>query len=433
MYFNNFVDPLFKPLLKMIISFKIRKDKISNRTGLAPIQIRVSYDDILVNKNIPNIKVAIKDWSYADYSVIPSKKNDKYNNHKEFNILLGDIKYRLNELYRKSLLGNAKISREEIENAILNTKQLNTTSDKPNMLEVFQEFIDHCASFKAERTITGYSTTKNTLKAFFGSREQVLDLDSLDLKFFDDFRNYCFNEKEFKDNYFAKLIAHIKTFMKWSFDREYHSNINFLKFKAPEHDIEVIFLTQQELTNLYFHEFKSDKLSRVRDLFCFSCFTGLRYSDLANLRISSIIDGQLKINVKKTRQKDLMIPLNNYASEILEKYKGTIYEPIPVISSQKLNTYIKDACKEVEINALTRITRYSGGKVIDETIPKHQLITIHTGRKTFVSNSLMLNIPTAVIKEITGHRTDRAFQKYVKITDDFKREKLMAWDSALKR
>lgn len=416
----------------MNVYFTPRTEAVSKKTGLCPIAIRVSFENTVVRIMVPTVRVKKTEWNKKDYTVLPSKKNEPYNNHKEFNILLSDIKYRLNELHRKSILGNSKISKEDIINAVYNNEAKKTSNEEASFLDIFQEFIDHSKSFKAERTITGYTTTKNTLKTFFDSRKLQPTLDSLDLKFFDDFRNYCFNEKEFKDNYFAKLIAHIKTFMKWSFDREYHSNVNFMKFKAPEHDIEVIFLTHQELSTLFYHEFKSDKLARVRDLFCFSCFTGLRYSDLANLKNSSIINNnELKINVKKTRQKDLIIPLNDYATEILEKYKGTIYEPLPVISSQKLNNYIKDACKEVRIDTPTRITRYSGGKVIDEVIPKYQLITIHTGRKTFVSNSLMLNIPTAVIKEVTGHRTDRAFQKYVKVTDEFKRDKFKAWNSAL--
>lgn len=416
----------------MNIHFSLRTESISKKTGLCPLTIRVSYNDIVVRLITPNIRIKKNDWNKNDFSVIPSKKNEPYNHHQEYNIILSDITHRLKELFRKSLLGNTKITKEQIINAINNIEEIKPGNEESKFLDIFEEFIHHSKSFKAERTITGYTTTKNTLKTFFESKKTQPTLDTIDLKFFDDFRNYCFNEKEFKDNYFAKIITHIKTFMKWAFDREYHNNINFLKFKAPEHDIEVIFLTRQELSTLYNHDFKSDKLARVRDLFCFSCFTGLRYSDLTNLKNSSIINNnELKINVKKTRQKDLIIPLNDYAIEILEKYKGTIYAPLPVISSQKLNKYIKDACEEVKINTPTRITSQSGGKVKDETIPKHQLITIHTGRKTFVSNSLMLNIPTAVIKEATGHRTDRAFQKYVKVTDEFKREKFKAWNSAL--
>lgn len=415
----------------MTISFRIRKEKISPKTGLAPLMIRVSYNELVVIKNVPNIKIAVKDWNYDDYSVSPSKKNEPYNNHKEYNILLSDIKYRLNELYRKNLLSDTHITKVDIENAITCEQSKHQKAKESTFLENFQEFINHSISFKAQRTITGYHTTLNTLINYFQSRNQSPTLESIDLRFFDDFRNYCFHDKKFKDNYFAKLITHLKTFMKWSFDREYHNNVNFLKFRAPEHDIEVIFLTQQELYHLYNFQFKSEKLSKARDIFCFSCFTGLRYSDLANLQPSNFIDGQIKINVKKTRQKDLVIPLVKYAKAIIEKYQNTVHSPLPLISSQKLNAYIKEACKEAGIDTPTRITRHSGGTMIDETYPKYNLITMHTGRKTFVSNSLMLDIPTAAIKEVTGHRTDKVFQKYVKVTDEFKREKFKAWDTAL--
>jgi integrase len=419
----------------MVVHFGLRKEAVSKKTGKCPISIRVSSDDMVVRATLPNLRVHPDEWNSRDATVLPPKKLNPANNHVEYNIILGDIKHRLNELHKKSLLSNKAPAKQHVVDAIMNVgeKKAKSNQNKPGFIEIFDEFISHSRSFKASRTITGYVTTRNVFEHYSSVRKRKLYFDDIDLRFFDDFRNYCFIEKKMSDNYFAKIIAHLKTFMLWASEREFHQNSLYTKFKAPEHDIEVIFLSQEELSTLYYHEFKSEKLDRVRDVFCFACFTGLRYSDLANLTRSNIVDGQIKLNVKKTKQKDLLIPLNSYAKSILEKYKESKYQLLPVISIQKLNAYIKEACKEAGIDAPTKITRYSGGNVVDETLPKYELITIHTARKSFVSNSLMFDIPVAVIKEVTGHKTERAFQKYVKVTDAYKKEKLGAWENSLEK
>ena len=109
---------------------------------------------------------------------------------------------------------------------------------------------------------------------------------------------------------------------------------------------------------------------------------------------------------------------------MLDKYKDTIYEPLPVISSQKFNEYIKKCCKEAEINILVTITRYIGQRRVDKTAPKYEFITSHTARKTFVTNSLILGMKEIVIRNITGHKKESSFRRYVKIAEDFKRQEM---------
>ena len=85
--------------------------------------------------------------------------------------------------------------------------------------------------------------------------------------------------------------------MTWAFERNYHTNIEYKKFKARERDIEVIYLTMNELLKLYNYNFEKTRLNRVRDVYCFGCFTGLRFSDL-NLKPSNIFENHIKVNIK---------------------------------------------------------------------------------------------------------------------------------------
>jgi integrase len=212
--------------------------------------------------------------------------------------------------------------------------------------------------------------------------------------------------------------------LNWAYDKEYHSNQNFKKFKASEDEIEVIYLTIEELMTLFNHDFESPRLNHVRDVYCFGCFTGLRFSDIKQLRVSNVFEDHLLLNIQKTKTIGQNIPLNNYAQKILSRYKDTIYVPLPVISSQKFNKYIKECCEIAKIDTPTSITRYVGQKRIDKLVPKYEVITSHTARKTFVTNSLILGMKEMVVRNITGHKKEETFRKYVKIAEDFKKNEM---------
>ena len=156
----------------------------------------------------------------------------------------------------------------------------------------------------------------------------------------------------------------------------------------------------------------------------FGCFTGLRFSDIRQLKSSNVFDDHIKINIQKTKTIDHKIPLSQYSISILDKYKNTIYEPLPVISSQKFNKYLKKCCKLAEIDTPTTISRYFGNKRVDKTLPKYELITSHTARKSFVTNSLVLGMNQMVVRNIKGHKKEDSFRRYVKIADDYKKQEM---------
>jgi integrase len=123
----------------------------------------------------------------------------------------------------------------------------------------------------------------------------------------------------------------------------------------------------------------------VRDVFCFSCLTGLRYSDLKQLKREYIKADEITLTVQKTKE-ILMIPVTPLAQEILNRYIDQ-YWPLPIISNQKINDYIKELCKVAGIVESVEIVHYRGNKREAVIFPKYELIVVHTGRKTFVTLS----------------------------------------------
>jgi integrase len=240
---------------------------------------------------------------------------------------------------------------------------------------------------------------------------------------------YSFSIQELSDNYFAKIISILKNFLNWSTEHGYNTNQVHQKFLYSEKEKEVVFLTVKELMHLLNFKFKNERMSKARDIYCFGCFTGLRISDINQLRHDHIQDGHLTKKIQKTKRFE-QIPLNKFALEILEKYKDNPVMALPKLSAQKLNDYIKECCQEAKIDSPVTTIDYRGGRALESTKPKYKLITSHTARKTFVTNSIVLGMNIKAIKEITGHKKDSTFNKYLKIAEDFKKTELeKAWNN----
>ncbi|KAF5030995.1 Phage integrase family protein [anaerobic digester metagenome] len=224
----------------------------------------------------------------------------------------------------------------------------------------------------------------------------------------------------------GKQLGFLKWFLRWSFKKGYNTNSAYDTFnpKLKNTSKKVIFLTWDELTKLREYQIPSQKqyLERVRDVFLFCCFTGLRYSDVFNLRRSDIKENHIEITTVKTAD-SLIIELNNHSKAILEKYKDIAFQyqkVLPVISNQRMNTYLKELAELAEIKEPVRETYYKGNERIDVVTPKYSLLGTHTARRTFICNALSLGIPANVVMKWTGHSDYKAMKPYIDIADDIK-------------
>ncbi|TCP28147.1 site-specific recombinase XerD [Tenacibaculum skagerrakense] len=404
----------------MQVSFSLRKDK-KDKQGLMPVRMHITFGGENIRKVVKGVKSTQKHWRDREQRIKAPLKSESYNYHIEYNEIIDDYEKRVKNIFRYILLNKLEPTKEYIIEKFESGIEVSLTHE---FFDCYNEFLEKDRNQKAERTLKGYTTVLNFLQEFENETGFKIRFETITLDFFEQLRDYAFENKKLSTNYFSKIITVIKTFMTWSFERDYHTNLEYKKFKSKEHEIEVIYLTMEELLKLYSHEFETKRLEHVRDVYCFGCFTGLRYSDIKLLKPSNVFDEYLKVTIVKTKQTDHKIPLNKYSKELLEKYRDTIYEPLPVISSQKFNKYLKECCELAEIDTPTTITRYIGNKRIDKTVPKYELITSHTARKTFVTNSLILGMKEMVVRNITGHRKEESFRRYVKIAEDFKKQEM---------
>lgn len=232
----------------------------------------------------------------------------------------------------------------------------------------------------------------------------------------------------------AKQISLLKWFLRWASKKGYLHDQSFLLFnpRLKKTKGEILFLDWGELMAVYNAPIPPTKqyLIRARDVFCFCCFTGLRYSDVANLRTSDVHEDSITITSLKTADL-LTIELNKYSRAIIERYRDWHREDgryFPVVSNQKMNDYVKELGRLCGIETPVTKVYYRGSERCTETAPKWQMMGTHTARRTFISNAIQKGIPPQIVMKWTGHSDYSAMKPYIEIAERAKREAMKVFD-----
>jgi len=393
----------------------------------APIFMTLTFNGERIRRAVKNSKIKQSYWNTSKSRIKKGVVNAIGIPSELINAKLEELEENIKKINKEALREESIISKDYILARLENPHSIDARNIK--FFQAFDEFLEVIKSYRAKNTIKNYNTVRNFLEDFQKSTKYKIELELIDFSFFEKLRSYAFLEREITDNYFVKIITVLKTFLTWCIDKKYCQPINFKNFKTTEREIEVIHLTLAELFRLYKHNFKSTRLEHVKDTFCFGCFTSLRIGDLRQLKENQIFDKCIIKNIQKTKEPGNKIPLNKFSRQIIEKYRSTIHNPLPLISDSKFNEYIKECCKEVGIDTLITIVEHRGPKSIEKVVPKHELITSHVARKTFATNSLILGMPERVVRSITGHKTEKSFRRYVKIAEDVKENQMgITWD-----
>lgn len=322
----------------------------------------------------------------------------------------------------KDIMPTPQEIKDSFNNKVNPTEEVQ--EEQKGFWEIFNEFVSECGKQNnwTDSTYEKFAAVKNHLKEFKAEPTFVY-FDEEGLNSYVDFLR---KTKDMRNSTIGKQLGFLKWFIRWAFKKGYHQNIAFETFKPKLKNTpkKVIFLTWDELNKLKACNIPQNKqyLERVRDVFLFCCFTGLRYSDVYNLRTSDVKADHIEITTVKTAD-SLVIELNNHSKAILEKYKDVHFEGnkvLPVISNQKMNDYLKELGELAEINEPIRETYYKGNQRIDEVTPKYALLGTHAGRRTFICNALALGIPAQVVMKWTGHSDYKAMKPYIDIADDIK-------------
>jgi integrase len=203
--------------------------------------------------------------------------------------------------------------------------------------------------------------------------------------------------------------------MNEALDLGYTTNVQFKnrKFTATWIDTDAVYLTDKELLHLFNFDLSNNKrLEQVKDLFIFGCYVGLRFSDYSNVRPENIITVEkerfLKINTLKTGEQ-VVIPCSPIVLKIFEKYSSNPNSLPKSLSNQKFNDYVKEVCK------LAGLTE-KGRLLTDPDKELWECVSSHTARRSFATNLFLEGFPPIEIMKITGHKTEKSFLKYIRVS-----------------
>ncbi|MCX6242886.1 MAG: tyrosine-type recombinase/integrase [Bacteroidetes bacterium] len=416
------------------VTFILKNPKAKEET---PIFLVYWYDQLRIKVSTGE-KTHPDNWNPITYKARKTLKNPQ---GASINTRLKDQKQLVEDIAREHLNRNNTIFKDKLQQEIREAIRPKPKEDpkKMTLFKAIREYID--LTNKALKTKVSYEMTLNTLKTYSDTLKKELTFENINMDFYNEFVKFLTYTIQYKRktktgegktvktgydaNTIGNRIKNIKVFMNYALDKGYTENRGHLhkNFKKIEETAETIYLTDAELETLYNKDFTGNaKLDRVRDLFIIGCYTGLRFSDLSQLTPDKFIKGgtQIKIKTKKTGE-TVNIPLHWTIKEILQKYEGV---PPRAISNQKMNEYLKDICEDAKINERITLTKKVAGLTHEHTFEKWQLITVHTARRSFATNMYLAEVPTISIMKITGHRTEKAFMKYIKITQEQNANKL---------
>jgi len=250
----------------------------------------------------------------------------------------------------------------------------------------------------------------------------TLTFDAIDMNFYRGFMHWMVTKRNFLDSSAGNNIKCLKVFMKWAMDdeRKLHSNIAFMKFyrAMSDENEQGVALTLQELRLLRDADLSSiERLQKTRDTYLLQTFTALRYSDLELLEpMNYDFKNKFVVSpIKKTGSKNVIIPMIQPCEDLLKALPSL---QIEFYCNWHQNRHLKELGQMLGIDAPVIVCKHQGGKRIETVVPKWQLLTTHSARRTFTTISIEeFGLPEQVVFRVTGHKpTNRVAARYFKGT-----------------
>ncbi|WP_430816085.1 site-specific integrase [Carboxylicivirga sp. RSCT41] len=383
------------------VSFLIRKNR-TNKHGEAPIYMRIFIDqgraEIATGRYINP-----KNWNGKINKAFPKKKGAA-----QINQFLDVLKNGIFDHHTAMVKKGEHITAKTLKNRFLGIEE-----DKRTLLEVFEYHNRQISELSgisySPATIQRYVTTLEHIKKFINQQYRLDDipLNQLKFSFITDLEHYFRTTRKCNNNTTYKYIKNFKKVINIAIRNEWMEKDPFAKYKASLVEVKREFLSKDELHQLEDLKINISRLDTVRDIFIFSCYSGLAYIDVANLTMDNIrkgIDGNLWIITQRQKTKvPSNVPLLPKAIEIIDKYKfypakKTEEHILPNLSNQKLNAYLKELADLASIN---------------------KNLTFHTARHTFATTVTLANgVPIESISSMLGHKNIRTTQIYSKVINE---------------
>lgn len=375
-----------------------RKKNAEKKDGTAPVIARVTVNGQRVHFSTKQ-SIGAEQWS-----VEQNKAKGRTAKDRAFNSILDEIKTTLHTTYHELNRKEAVVTAEKVKNAFLGIGQ-----EKLFLIELF----DDCNKIlnkqiginKSKATYQKAEICKKHLTNYIQAEYNLSDIDLREVNhsFIVGFETYLLTVNKCNHNTAAKFIQKFRSIVLVAINNGQLQRDPFANYKIRLKKVDRGYLTKEELQRIIKKEIKNERLERIRDIFVFSCYTGLAYIDIKNLTTDHITQGfDDKLWIKTKRQKTnvaTIVPILDVALNIINKYKGlpnNVLLPLP--SNQKTNAYLKEIATICDIN---------------------KNLTFHLARHTFATTITLSNgVPIESVSKMLGHTNIKTTQIYARITNE---------------
>jgi len=320
---------------------------------------------------------------------------------------LGNLKIKILEAEKKLFKKDIVVNSDNLKNELLGVNE-----NRRMLIPIFE---DHNNKIKeligieyASGTLERYVTSLKHTKEFLEWKYKVSDIEitKINHAFITEYEFFLRSVRKNCNNTAVKYIKNFHKIINICLANNWIERNPFANYKAKVKEVERVYLTEQEIQNIINKVFKTERLSLVRDIFLFSCFTGLAYIDVKNLTKSNLsigIDGEKWIFTHRQKTETASkIPVLPVAQMIIDKYKdhpqsNNQKRLLPILSNQRMNEYLKEIAGVCEIE---------------------KDLTFHIARHTFATTVTLTNgVPIESVSKMLGHTSIKTTQHYAKVLD----------------
>lgn len=377
------------------VSYYVRSN-YENKQGKSPLMIRIFLNGEMLNLGSSGLNVDKKLWNNST-----SRMKGRTAEALNVNAQLDQISISLQDIF-KQFKDDPDLSLDKIKSVYLGKDRPKTT-----FLEFYDKYLEDVkfmiGAGKTKATYDKYSATKKHFMKFLELNYGRKDIRPKELThvMIHDFDIYLKTTGGLKSNSATKTLKFFKTIVIFAQKCGIMSHDPFLNHHFHLEHVDRGFLTDEEIQVIMKKEFPTQRLEQVRDVFIFSCFCGLAYIDVANLKEDNIVELDGKKWIMTKRQKT-NIPSNilllDIPLKIIDKYKGKTKggKLLPILSNQKMNSYLKEIADVCGIK---------------------KTLTYHVARHTFATMTLSKGVPIESVSKMLGHTNIKTTQIYARITN----------------
>lgn len=385
---------------KMSILFYVKSSKAS-KNGLLPIYQRITINGTRIELSTSKFVEKTK-WNTAAGKIKGNSEEARL-----INSYLDILNAKAYETEKWMVNNNKEINAQTFKNKFLGIEE-----KQRKLIVIFEDYNKRMKELVGKEfsinTYKKYETALSHTREFLKYQYNLNDISikQVDIAFINDFDFYLRNNKNCNNNSTIKYIRNFGKIVKQCYVNGWIEKDPFLNYKGKVKEIERTYLSEDEIESLINKEFRIKRLELVRDMFLFSCFTGLAYIDVFNLTKSNIIigiDGGKWISTHRQKTESASkIPILPVTQMIINKYENHPHSNnnerlLPILSNQKMNAYLKELADICQIN---------------------KELTFHIARHTFATTVTLTNgVPIESVSKMLGHKNLRTTQHYAKVLD----------------